>query len=249
MGHLAWRCFVVYVCNTTWVQKKNTAAPSEGSDGNGGLGHGARSDAQSFQSRTQPNSGIQHGGLTLRGRGGGGGRTLQEGKPKAAKNNEKKAHTTAAKGASPHAHARPPPTPFTTREAHECNHVWEVHSSKDGTNSDGGARQMSAPTHPHLSIALACLPCSASISGGVGSWSLSPFEHDSAKTRVGAVHGTALRWRYQASMAPPYVSSSLQAHWQQPTRTPQQFPAWTAIGRQQVILFRSLRPLPLSLRL
>ena len=90
---------------------------------------------------------------------------------------------------------------------------------------------MSAPTHPHLSIALACLPCSASISGGVGSWSLSPFEHDSAKTRVGAVHGTALRWRYQASMAPPYVSSSLQAHWQQPTRTPQQFPAWTAIGR------------------
>ena len=80
-------------------------------------------------------------------------RTLQEGKPKAAKNNEKKAHTTAAKGASPHAHARPPPTPFTTREAHECNHVWEVHSSKDGTNSDGGARQMSAPTHPHLSIA------------------------------------------------------------------------------------------------
>jgi hypothetical protein len=100
----------------------------------------------------------------------------------------------------------------------------------------------------HLSIALA-LPCSASISGGVGSWSLSPFEHDSAKTRVGAVHGTALRWRYQASMAPPYVSSSLQAHWQQPTRTPQQFPAWTAIGRQQVILFRSLRPLPLSLRL
>jgi hypothetical protein len=103
---------------------------------------------------------------------------------------------------------------------------------------------MSAPTHPHLSIALACLPCSASISGCVGgSWSLSPFEQDSCWR----CPRYSLTLALSASMAPTYVSSSLQAHWQEPTRTRQQFPARTAIGRQQVILCRSLRPLPLSL--
>ena len=181
--------------------KKNPAAPSEGSDGNGGLGRGARSDAQSFQSRTQPNSGIQHGGLTLRGRGGGWGentpgrqtQSSEKQREKSPHNGSERCFASRTRQTSSHSLHNPGSTRMQS-----CVGSAQL-KGRDKQRWRGPANENKCPHH--LSIALA-LPCSASISGGVGSWSLSPFEQDSAKTRVGAVHGTALRWRYQASMAP-----------------------------------------------